>query len=350
VLSGAMIKVGLLGLLRMLPLGAVAMESWGAVCMGLGIASTFVAAFFGMVQTNPKTVLAYSSVSQMGLATVGLGAGLLAPEAAGTIFAALLLFAAHHAIAKASLFLGVGVAACEMPSLRVQRCVMAGLIVAALALAGLPLTAGFAAKAALKDAAAAAPGAWSAALKVVLPLTGITTTLLVSRFLWLVRPGAQPAHGRLKAGMVAPWAVLTASVVAVFLALRWYELVLPKWTNVEPEAIWAGAWSILTAAVVAVLVIVRPAVMRPLHWFRVPEGDLVVPAAKIVTMLRGGWRRAVVAPLTRGWDVLTHSMETSAAPAANALLARWTRRLENDLVAGLLMVAIAAAVLATWFW
>ena len=68
--------------------------------MATGIASAFIAAFIGLVQDNPKTVLAHSSVSQMGLVSIGLGAALMVPAAWPKISAAILLFAVHHAVAK----------------------------------------------------------------------------------------------------------------------------------------------------------------------------------------------------------------------------------------------------------
>jgi len=51
--------------MRFVPVGEMAMPGSGAIWIGLGMASTFIAASIGSTQRNPKTVLAYSSVSQM---------------------------------------------------------------------------------------------------------------------------------------------------------------------------------------------------------------------------------------------------------------------------------------------
>ena len=80
VLSGAMIKAGLLGWLRFLPLGAVALPDLGAGLVGLGLAAAFLGVLAGLIQRDAKTVLAYSSISQMGIVTAALGAG----QAAGS--------------------------------------------------------------------------------------------------------------------------------------------------------------------------------------------------------------------------------------------------------------------------
>ena len=80
VLSGAMIKAGLLGWLRLLPLGEVAFLSWGDAFIALGLATAFYGVLIGLTQRDPKTLLAYSSISQMGILTTAVGIGLTAPD------------------------------------------------------------------------------------------------------------------------------------------------------------------------------------------------------------------------------------------------------------------------------
>ncbi len=82
VLSGAMIKAGLLGWIRFLPLGQVAFPEWGALVISAGLAAAFFGALVGVTQSNPKTVLAYSSISQMGLITMAVGSVLMMPSLA----------------------------------------------------------------------------------------------------------------------------------------------------------------------------------------------------------------------------------------------------------------------------
>ena len=109
VLSGAMIKAGLLGWLLFLPLGVAELAGWGTLCVVVGLTAAFYGVLVGLTQENPKAILAYSSISQMGFMTVGLGAALLAPQARQLALTAVALYAAHHALAKGALFLGVGV-------------------------------------------------------------------------------------------------------------------------------------------------------------------------------------------------------------------------------------------------
>ena len=108
VLSGAAVKAGVIGLIRFLPLRA-ALPGWGEALAALGLFSAFYGVAVGITQHNPKTVLAYSSVSQMGLIAAVLGMGLAAGDKASALAAA--FYAAHHVLVKGALFLAVGVVA-----------------------------------------------------------------------------------------------------------------------------------------------------------------------------------------------------------------------------------------------
>ncbi len=151
-LSGAMIKAGVLGWLRFLPTGeGVATGGMGGdlapFCLAIGLLAAFYGAVRGLSRDDPKTVLAWSSISQMGLLTVGLGLFLGGGTSGESALAALLLFALHHGLAKGALFLTVGVAAAN------PRPALILALLPALSLAGAPLTSGFIAKNLLLEAA-----------------------------------------------------------------------------------------------------------------------------------------------------------------------------------------------------
>src|SRR5271170_4445733 len=144
VLSGAAVKAGVIGLIRFLPLG-VPMPAWGEALAAVGMFSAFYGVAVGITQDNPRTILAYSSVSQMGLLAAVLGMGWAAGDAGAALAAS--FSAAHHILVKGALFLAIGVAAATRPRLWP---VLAPAAVLALGLGGLPLTGGFLAKLALK--------------------------------------------------------------------------------------------------------------------------------------------------------------------------------------------------------
>jgi len=346
VLSGAIIKTGLLGMMRFLPIGEVAMYEWGAVCIAVGIASAFTAALIGLTQHNPKTVLAYSSVSQMGLVSIGLGATLMAPAAWTTISAAILLFVVHHAVTKAALFLGVGVAQANIASQTNRTLVTAGLVLTALALAGLPLTSGFAAKNALKYAAAAAPEWWALSLGWLVPLTGITTTLLVCRFLYLVWPSRQHSHGSLSLPMAVAWGVLTAGTVLVFVSLGTAEIIPATWSSLAIVKVWAATWPMLGAGTIVLVLCVHPSLRARLQKIRIPAGDLAVPVTTISGWCLQVWTKVVVVGSSatirklRGWFPRGLSLHSPHR------LIRIEQRLGADLTAGFLVGLLVVVMFA----
>jgi hypothetical protein len=82
VLAGVLVKAGLLGWLRTLPLGLVALPSLAAVIMAAGMGAAFYGVIIGLMQRDAKVILAYSSISQMGLMTLAVGVALAEPRGA----------------------------------------------------------------------------------------------------------------------------------------------------------------------------------------------------------------------------------------------------------------------------
>ena len=144
VLSGAGVKAGVIGLVRFLPLGA-ALGGWGQALAVVGFVTAFYGVLLGVTQQNPKAVLGYSSVSQMGVIVAALGMALSAGDPNAPALVA--FYAANHVLVKGALFLTVGAFAA-----RSERPTAWWLLAVALALslAGLPLTGGALAKAASK--------------------------------------------------------------------------------------------------------------------------------------------------------------------------------------------------------
>lgn len=279
VLSGAMIKAGLIGWLRFLPLGQSTVPACGGLLAVLGMSAAFFGVLAGLAQRNPKTVLAYSSISQMGLITLGVGASLLSPENGSAFQGAVLLLALHHGLAKGALFLGVGVA--QAAGARHRAWVGVGLLLPALALAGAPWTSGALAKTALKSATGALPPAWADALAVLLPLAAIGTTLLMARFLILAWP-RESDEGHLNAGLVVPWGLLLAAVALTF--YLWSVVVQPAGIGSDPSAAWTAAWPVLVGAVLG---------LSGWKWGRgwssrvpIPAGDLLALVEAAASWLR----------------------------------------------------------------
>jgi formate hydrogenlyase subunit 3/multisubunit Na+/H+ antiporter MnhD subunit len=140
VLSGAMIKAGLVGWMHLAPVGLVEWPSLSLLMVSLGFTAALGAAIIGLTQVDPKTNLAYSSISQMGVMTVLLGIGLYGGIPAGLLLPAIALYAFNHGTAKALLFMGTALPAKLGGSWRILM--WAGLGIGVLAIAGGPLTGG----------------------------------------------------------------------------------------------------------------------------------------------------------------------------------------------------------------
>jgi formate hydrogenlyase subunit 3/multisubunit Na+/H+ antiporter MnhD subunit len=304
VLSGAMIKAGLLGWIRFLPLGEAAMPDGGIVLIGAGLGAALLGSFVGSVQRNPKTILAYSSISQMGIITTGLGIGALRPDAWPEIQTAVLIYATHHALSKGAMFLGVGPAQLAQTRLEVATARVA-LVLPALALAGAPFTSGALAKVALKSNLAFLPEGWASVVGVLLALAAAGTALKMARFLrltWPRRAAAVEEHG---GGMWAPWLFLVGGVVlGVWLlpgALGW----LPA--KLTPQKLWLSTWPLLVGGGLAAL----GAWLR--RWFSgdpsrwLPAGDVGVLLEKVV---------AAVRPRTRARPAPDHAHDPGEGPTA----------------------------------
>ena len=158
---------------------------------------------------NPKTVLAYSSISQMGVIAAVLGMGLAAGDQSVALDTA--FYAANHVLAKGALFLAVGVVA--VTSARRLRPALLLAAVLALGLGGLPLTGGALAKLAVK-----AP-LGDGVVGLLANLSAVGTSLLMLHFLQcLARTAPQDGQAAAPAGLAVPWQAMALASVVVSLA------------------------------------------------------------------------------------------------------------------------------------
>jgi formate hydrogenlyase subunit 3/multisubunit Na+/H+ antiporter MnhD subunit len=183
VLSGATSKAGLIGLMQFLPFEA-GLQGWGMALFAAGLLSAFYSVVVGLFQTNPRSVLAYSSVSQLGQMAALLGAGL----ATGSAGAVLLVgfYALYHVLTKGGLFLAINALAQAGPQ-RARQLVILTSGLAALGFAGLPLTGGALAKLSVK------PLIGDGAASLIFAAAAIGSTLLMLHFIRLIRAIAPSA-------------------------------------------------------------------------------------------------------------------------------------------------------------
>ncbi|MDK1310693.1 complex I subunit 5 family protein [Pseudoalteromonas ardens] len=237
-LSGVMVKAGLLGWLKFIPFGEVAFATFGSLLVVLGLFAAFFGVLVGVTQDNPKALLAYSTMSQMGILIAAVGVGLKYPDVWAFLLPAIVLYAVHHGLAKAALFLFAGM----NTSLAWQKyrwiCWLVVCIPAA-ALAGLPLTSGAVAKVALKDVVER-----DLLMGTVLPLTAIGTTWLMMRFLALVgQKASKTAAGQADRLQLGAFGALLILVVVLSYLLPQSE---GAWSGqLTVTGFWGGLWPVL---------------------------------------------------------------------------------------------------------
>lgn len=180
-LAGAAINIGLLGWIRWLPFSES--TPWiGLLLIGLGIFGYLYAITIGLIQSHARALLGYSSISQMGLVSIVIGAALINPKIWNGVLSGVLLMMLHHAIAKTYLF----VASNGVPTLLPLKIMWwIGAIIAGIGLAGAPMTGGYYAKELLNHTSAQLPAL--AFLSNWLWISSILTTFLIMRFLWIVQ-------------------------------------------------------------------------------------------------------------------------------------------------------------------
>ena len=157
-MSGVMIKLGVYGLLRVaLDLLGGGPTWWGASVLTIGALSALLGILYALMENDLKRLLAYSSVENIGIVFMGVGAGMLfaarnMPEAAMLAFVAALYHALNHTAFKGLLFLGAGAVLHAAHTRDMNR--LGGLIkrmpqtalfflIGAVAIAGLPPLNGF---------------------------------------------------------------------------------------------------------------------------------------------------------------------------------------------------------------
>jgi formate hydrogenlyase subunit 3/multisubunit Na+/H+ antiporter MnhD subunit len=240
-LSGAAVKAGVIGLIRFLPFEA-ALPGWGDALVVFGFVSAFYGVAIGITQPNPKAVLAYSSISQMGVIAVVLGMGLAAADKGAALDAA--FYAAHHVLVKGALFLAIGVVAAT--SSRRRWLVLLPAAVLALSLGGLPLTGGALAKLAVK----APLGNGLVGMLAAISAAG-TTLLMVHFLLRLARGSSQDAQAAAAAGLAVPW--LTMALASLLVPWLMYPVLGgDAGEGLAPAALLEALWPVLSGTALAI--------------------------------------------------------------------------------------------------
>jgi formate hydrogenlyase subunit 3/multisubunit Na+/H+ antiporter MnhD subunit len=242
VLSGAAVKAGVIGFIRFMPFDA-GLSNVGVVLAVAGIVSTIYGVAVGITRANPKTILAYSSVSQMGVIATLIGTGLATANAGVAVAAG--FYAAHHVLVKGGLFLATGIGVSDK---RNGGLVFVPATVIALALAGLPFTGGYLAKEAVK------PFIGEGTFAIFAAVSSAGTTLLMLFFMnRLSNASPDQKEAPMHPALLVSWLAMAFFAIAI----PWLSFSL-VYANPLSEAfsiadLWSAIWPILIGAVLIVL-------------------------------------------------------------------------------------------------
>lgn len=276
--AAAMVKAGVFLVARFAP-GFAHLPLWRFLVLGLGAATLIVGGWRALRQMDIKVILAYGTVSQLGLITLLVGAGTRTLAVAG------LGLLVAHALFKSCLFLTVGViehasGTRDLRKLsrigRQMPVVAAAAAISAVSMAGLPPLVGFMAKeSALEglleaahgsgEIAISSGGAW--AVLVAVAVGSMLTIAYSARFWWGTFATMRNEHGaalvtRLKPvnrAMVVPVVILAFLTLAVSVAIPGLSRVVSVFADTYPGggtaglSLWHGlTWGLgLSALIIA---------------------------------------------------------------------------------------------------
>lgn len=376
--SATMVQAGLYLAARLFPvLGGT--ELWATLVGGIGMLTLIVGGVLALRQDDLKALLAYSTVSQLGLVMAMFGLGTAAAVEAGTFHLM------THAIFKAALFLVVGIVEHEAHSRRLSE--LGGLrralpftaacaLLASLASAGLPPFGAFISKEMAFEATLhgtvgwlGLPGLLPAAMVVGSVFTFAYSIRLLHEVFFRPVPAPRPSQVAAHPHEATPWLWAPAGILAVKgLALGLLPGMAEAWAvrpmaaaiagrPLRPDlALWHGAgWPLGLSAVTILLGLALYRVRAPFAGWRrgrwAPGPDAAYDAGlAFLDRLATAWSGWLQSGDLRRYLVIVIAAVTAAALGALLPSAGWpavveTRRLLPYEGLVLLLIAAAAATL-----
>jgi hydrogenase-4 component B len=113
-MSGLMVKMGIYGMIRIcMDVMGRGPEWWGITIIVIGAISAVLGILYGIIENDLKLFLAYSSVENIGIILLGVGASMMFRSnglhaLSAVALAAALFHVLNHALFKGALFLGAG--------------------------------------------------------------------------------------------------------------------------------------------------------------------------------------------------------------------------------------------------
>jgi multicomponent K+:H+ antiporter subunit A len=219
--SATMVKAGIYLLARLNPILGQS-EMWFWVFSIVGLTTMLVGAYLGLRQNDLKALLAYSTISQLGVMVLLIG------QDTDIAFKALVISVIAHALYKSALFLVAGIVDHETGTRDLRRLgglrhlmpfSMAIASLAALSMAGLPPMFGFLAKETLLATAVhpTLPGTIASIFPIASVIAGALILAQAGLFVWDTFFGQQ--RDKTIKPHEAPWGMLIPPLIPAFLSI-----------------------------------------------------------------------------------------------------------------------------------
>lgn len=276
--AAAMVKAGVYLVARFAP-GFSGSSTWLPIVVSLGLLTLLVGGWRALRQDDIKLILAYGTVSQLGLLVLVTGLGTAQAALAGL---ALML---SHGLFKSALFLTVGIidhgtGTRDLTKLsglwRRTPLLFGAAVISAASMAGVPPVLGFVAKESVLGATTHLDGALAGWVTTGVVLGSMLTFAYAARFVWgafATKPGVEPTPMRAPEASFAAAPLLLAALTLLFglwpapleAVIEPYAETLPGADQLEHLALWHGftlplGLTVLTIAVGVVLFLSRAAV------------------------------------------------------------------------------------------
>ncbi|HWI59902.1 MAG TPA: hydrogenase 4 subunit B [Bacillota bacterium] len=243
-LSGALIKTGIYGLIRVLfDFLGTPPNWWGVTVLTIGTVSALLGVLYALMEHDLKRLLAYHSIENIGIILMGLGAALMFLHTHHPVLATLALLAGlfhtlNHALFKALLFLGAGAVLHSTHTRNMEE--MGGLIrrmpktalfflLGAVAISALPPLNGFVSEWLTYQSLLQGFGTTSSLVRLMFPLSGamlaLTGALAAACFVkafgitFLAQPRSDHAAQAHEASPTMLWGMGLLTAACIFLGL-----------------------------------------------------------------------------------------------------------------------------------
>ncbi|MBE6999990.1 MAG: sodium:proton antiporter [Ruminococcaceae bacterium] len=276
-LSGALTKVGIYGIVVLTTSLFHGDEAWGNMLLVLAVATMFGGALLAVFAVDLKRILASSSMSQIGFVLIGVALSAALGEEGSIAAAGAIYHMMNHSILKLGLFMGAGAVYMNLHALDLNKLrgfgrkkpVLAVLFAfGGLGLGGIPLWNGYLSKTLLHEAileyAHHTGSMWISGVEWIFMLTGGMTLAYMTKIfvaLFLDKPGEESLKSK-----KGSYATLLSRVVLALSALLILVMGIPGVMArfVEPALFFAGgshlhiphffAWEALKGAVITLCV------------------------------------------------------------------------------------------------